>query len=392
MVGETVAFQSNGPESVRAIQLLNVLTGNLNRPGGIYPTGSTNGPEDSFSELLALIKNMNAGQIKVALIKGNPRHAIPPATGFQEALDKVPFTVSFSSLLDDTALQADLIMPGHSGLESWGDVIPLAGSRHRVYGLMQPVVSPLHDTRQFGDVLLAVASRLGGAMSAALPQQSFVELVKTNIRKQIAPAKVGNFEELWVELLRQGGHFNSEQTQGKGLRWNPAYTFPDPDKPRFAGAEKQFPLHLQAYPSTSFYDGRGAPLPWLQQLPDPMSTAVWDSWVEINPQTAAGLGISQGDLVEVTSLRGSLRLPAVIYPAIRPDMVAIPLGQGHKGGGRYASNRGVNPLVLLALPEGSNHQAAWNATMVRVTRVSKKGELVTAGHPQGSYRSDLIGI
>ena len=80
-----------------------------------------------------------------------------------------------------------------------------------------------------------------------------------------------------------------------------------------------------------------------------MTTVVWDSWVEINPKTAAELGISFGDLVEVTSPQGSLRLPAVIYPGIRPDMVAIPLGQGHTGGGRYAKGRGANPLALLAL-------------------------------------------
>ncbi|HBT82256.1 MAG TPA: hypothetical protein DEB35_02085, partial [Desulfuromonas sp.] len=60
-----------------------------------------------------------------------------------------------------------------------------------------------------------------------------------------------------------------------------------------------FPLHLQVYPASAFYDGRGAPFPWLQQLPDPMTTVVWDSWVEINPATAAGLGIGHGDLVEV---------------------------------------------------------------------------------------------
>jgi len=168
---------------------------------------------------------------------------------------------------------------------------------------------------------------------------------------------------------------------------------PDPGKPRFVGDEKRFPLHLLVYPSTAFYDGRGAPLPWLQQLPDPMTTVVWDSWVEINPQTAAGLGIGFGDLVEVTSPQGSLRLPAVIYPGIRPDIVAIPLGQGNKGGGRYAKGRGANPLALLALlTDGTEPQPAWSATRVRVSRISDKGELVTAGHPQGSYRSDLIGI
>jgi anaerobic selenocysteine-containing dehydrogenase len=123
-----------------------------------------------------------------------------------------------------------------------------------------------------------------------------------------------------------------------------------------------------------------------------MSTVVWDSWIEINPKTAASLGIDHGDLVEVTSPQGSLRLAAMIYPAIRPDMVAIPLGQGHAGGGRYAKNRGVNPLALLSLVEGGDHNAAWNATRVRVIRISKKGELITAGNPQGSYRSDLIEI
>lgn len=392
MAGETVAFQSNGPESVRAIQLLNMLAGNLNRPGGLYPAGAPAGPENSYAELLALVKSMRAGEIRLALIKGDPRYGIPPVTGFQEALDKVPFIVSFSTLLDDTALQADLILPDHAALESWGDMIPLAGSRHTIYGLMQPVVTPLHDTRQFADVLLAAASELGGGVAAALPRKSCMELVKETVAKRVGHKKGNDFEALWVDLLRRGGQFDVSSSQSKGYRWAAASRLPYPPRPLFAGDEQLFPLHLQLYPSTAFHDGRGAPFPWLQQLPDPMTTVVWDSWVEINPGTAAGLGISHGDLVEVTSPRGALRLPAVIYPGIRPDLVAIPLGQGHKGAGRYAGERGVNPLALLALVEGNEQQAAWNATRVRVTRISKKGDLVTAGHPQGSYRSDLIGI
>ena len=87
-----------------------------------------------------------------------------------------------------------------------------------------------------------------------------------------------------ISLPNQG----ARQGLSLGLR----FTFPDLSTPRFAGDEKKFPLHLQVYPSTAFYDGRGASLPWLQQLPDPMSTVVWDSWVEINPKTAASLGIS----------------------------------------------------------------------------------------------------
>ncbi|MRR52893.1 MAG: nitrate reductase [Deltaproteobacteria bacterium] len=398
MAGETVAYQSNGREAVRAIQLLNTLVGNLNRPGGVYPAssdplaGTLARKESSFSELQALIAGMRAGKIKAALIKGNPVHTVPPATGFQTALDSVPFIVSFATLLDDTALQADLVLPDNAALESWGDVVPLAGSRAFVYGTMQPVVAPLYDTRQFADVLLAAASRLGGSLAAALPQKSFVEYLKSSLAQRFSSGKEEDFESLWVELLRNGGQFTSEQWQEKYYRWSSAAVIEDPPPPVFAGEAKQFPLNLQVYPSTAFHDGRGTPFPWLQQMPDPMSTVVWDSWIEINPTTAATLGINQGDLVEVISPRSSLRLPAVIYPGIRPDMVAIPLGQGHKGGGRYAKDRGVNPLTLLSLLKGKEQHAAWNATRVRIIRISQKGNLVTAGHPEGSYRSELIGI
>jgi len=42
------------------------------------------------------------------------------------------------------------------------------------------------------------------------------------------------------------------------------------------------------------YDGRGANLPWLQEMPDPISTAMWRNWIEVNPKTAAGLGLAEG--------------------------------------------------------------------------------------------------
>ena len=391
MAGEAVAFQNNGQESVRAVQLLNVLVGNLNKPGGVYPdNGAPEGPINSFNDLFSLIRKMKAGSIRLALINGDPVHTIPQATKFQEALSKVPFIVSFSSLMDDTALQADLILPDHAGLESWGDVIPLAGTRESVIGLMQPVVNPVFDTRQSAEVLMTAAHELGGAMKAAFPNETYLDVLKAEMKKR---AGIAHFEASWVELLRTGGLFKTSNGQGKGFRWMAGASIPNVSKPEFSGDEKEFPLHLQVYASTSFYDGRGAPLPWLQQLPDPMTTAVWDSWVEINPTTAAELGISFGDLVEITSPQGALRVPAIIFPGIRPDMVAMPLGQGHKDMGRYAKGRGENALQLLSLTgEGTKPLPAWNATRVRIKRISDKGGLVTTGHPQGSYRSELIEI
>ena len=127
-----------------------------------------------------------------------------------------------------------------------------------------------------------------------------------------------------------------------------------------AGSDEQ--LTLVAYPSPALFDGRGANRPWLQELPDPVTTITWSSWLEINPQTAERLGIHEGEFIEVTSEHGTITLPAYPYPGIREDTVAVPIGQGHDAFGRYAENRGANVFELLA-PEatdfgGASHYAA----------------------------------
>jgi molybdopterin-containing oxidoreductase family iron-sulfur binding subunit len=106
------------------------------------------------------------------------------------------------------------------------------------------------------------------------------------------------------------------------------------------------PYSLHIYPSAAFADGRTAHLPWLQEMPDPMTTVMWGSWVEINPETAHKLEIHEGDILTITSPRGSIELPAFLYPGLRPDVIAIPAGQGHTQFGRYAQNRGANPLRI----------------------------------------------
>ena len=90
----------------------------------------------------------------------------------------------------------------------------------------------------------------------------------------------------------------------------------------------------------------------------------------LNPKTAERLGIQQGDLVEIASQQGSVRAPAVLSPGIAPDVVAMPVGQGHENFGRFASGRGANPLSILApLTEPQTGSLAWAATRVKMTRV-----------------------
>ena len=97
---------------------------------------------------------------------------------------------------------------------------------------------------------------------------------------------------------------------------------------------------------------------------------MWSSWVEINPKTAAALNISLGDIVEVTSSIGSVRSPAFINPALAPNLIAMPMGQGHTNYTRYATGRGQNPAEILApVAEATTGALAWAATRVKVTRV-----------------------
>ena len=130
------------------------------------------------------------------------------------------------------------------------------------------------------------------------------------------------------------------------------------------------------YESVSLRDGGPANLPWLQELPDPMTTACWGSWVEINPDVARQMDIKDGDLIEVESPSGKLLAPAYVFPAMRPDVVAMPLGQGHSSYGRYAQNRGANPLSILSpQTQDGTDGLAWSATRVRLRKTGERGRL-----------------
>ena len=139
-------------------------------------------------------------------------------------------------------------------------------------------------------------------------------------------------------------------------------------RPKLEGDPGQFPFVLYPYPSTLLSDGRGADQPWLQEAPDPITTASWGTWVELNPETAAALGVQRDDVVKVISPHGQIEV--IVYPlaGIRPDVVGIPLGQGHSNFGRFANNRGANALGILAPAMTEGGELAWAATRVRIEK------------------------
>jgi molybdopterin-containing oxidoreductase family iron-sulfur binding subunit len=110
-------------------------------------------------------------------------------------------------------------------------------------------------------------------------------------------------------------------------------------------------LVLLAYPSFRMYDGRTASRAWLQEVPDTMTQAAWDAWVEIPTETAVRLGIARGDVVKITSPHGAIELPAYVSDSLHPSAVAIPIGHRYAPYQvpRYVRDPGgsLNPVALL---------------------------------------------
>jgi len=99
------------------------------------------------------------------------------------------------------------------------------------------------------------------------------------------------------------------------------------------------------YEKVSMRDGRHAHNPWLQELPDPVTKAVWDNYVCIAPVSAKRLRIEEGELVTVRAGDASIELPAVIQPGQHEKVVAIALGYGRKGTDRFSQ---IGPQWLQA--------------------------------------------
>jgi anaerobic selenocysteine-containing dehydrogenase len=356
--------------SLTAIYALNALVGAFGKPGGIlHDTGELAGPTaDAVSGLRASATPPNildlmratSGQVKALLVfDTNPLFTLPEADKLRSALASAPFIASFSSFLDETAVMADLILPNHTAFERWADDVPEPGVGFPVRTLGQPVVEPRFDTRDSGDVLIEVAKTLGGRLAEALPYENMAAAVKESFRSvhalQAGSPNDADFEAFFRKVTEAGGWWNPPQLSAPAGRKEPArskFQFMAPSTPAaarvFAGEAKQFPFLLHLYRSAAFADGRTAHLPWLQEMPDPMTTVMWGSWVDISTQTAHSLGIREGDVLTIRSPQGTLELPAFLYPGLRPDVIAIPVGQGHTHFGRWAANRGANPLQLSA--------------------------------------------
>jgi hypothetical protein len=211
----------------------------------------------------------------------------------------------------------------------------------------QPIVSPLYNTRATADILLAATDALPFADEVEFIQSKLGNLVGEPDGSFLGP-EINTFSAYFQQ---HGGWWrnSSELTVssasnvlGKDFNVGPA---------SFAGEGEFFFL---PFVSPTLGEA-GANKPWLQELPDPTTTVMWNTWVEINPETAHELHLENDDVVRIISEAGTVEASVYLYPAIHPDVIAMPFGQGHTAYGRYATARlaGDRFMKLVPSPEDS---------------------------------------
>ena len=363
---------SNTSELAAVVGALNRALGNIGVT--ILPDRSVATLESAatFADLMDVTRRMGAGDVPIAMVRGaNPVFTLPPAAGFAEALDRVPFKVSFSSYSDETTVRCDLVLPDHHPLEQW-DMIPAVPG---VISMQQPAMDPVFDTRATADVLLDVARR-DPALATQFAEPGFREWLVERF-----PGGVEQFTTALADGITSGALPGAPPSAPRAIPREPA-SMPIE---RTAGD-----FFLVVYPHAFLGDGRGANKPWLQEIPDPVTKVSWQTTVEIHPSTARRMGVAPGDLLEVTTKAGSITAAAVLYPGVRADTVAIATGRGHTAYGRYAEGVGVSPLALLPMVADQRSGAlALTSTRARVRRTGEQARLVTT---EGSARQHGRGI
>lgn len=439
--GKSVTCYPNGFYAQAAVHALNALTGNIGKPGGIInprglPFGNQQNPEldqTTHSSLgqpridaeirhaSALYQDISfnlAGRIlsdqpypieMMFLYKSNPAFDFPEPEKMKAALNKIPFIVSFNSFMDESSEYAHLILPDHLYIEGWQSDFDLPYSYFDYFGVSEPVIEPIGDTKATEDVILNLSRTLWGDARRFLPFKNYASMIQWAAQRIFGskrgsvvqenfyetwfeylktrgwqPLREKNFEKFWRNLLDKGAWIDQRRKPFhlKNAFLTPSKKFEfymlglqqvmddqaktdnrfDPSKiqtrgddiylvhyesTRFNGDEFEYPFHLIPYEINISGDGTVTNSPLLLEMIGFRQYVRWDSWVEINLETAKEMDISEGDTVWIESPIGKLKTKAHLYPGTHPDTVSVPIGLGHTALGRLTKSRGINPHAIL---------------------------------------------
>ncbi len=364
VAGGTPTLTAEAVELQVAVNLLNSVLGNdgktVDHDGATLQTRA-----GSSTELASLIADMAAGKVKTLIIHNlNVGYVLPSDSGFMDAIRKVDMVVSTSLRNDETGKLANYVLPAGTTLESWGDYELQTG----VYSIQQPTIRPLHDSRSFGESLLAWTQKANGAPARAKGAKDWYEYVRGIWRTEIFPkAGKGSFDDFWNSILQTGvADTGRRDREGAARTHSGAWTL--------KARQPQTGYELALYPTVQLGDGRYANVSWLQELPDPVTKIVWDNYVMISPAAARKENIREGEIVTLTIGDKSLKVPAHIQPGMHDESLALSLGYGRTLAGAVAKGVGVNAFELASFNGG---RPVFAGQVVQLKKTGQKYDLVS---------------
>jgi anaerobic selenocysteine-containing dehydrogenase len=291
--------------------------------------------------------------------------------------------------MDETAAQADLILPNHMAFERYDDVVGVPGAAFSYYAIGVPILKPVADTKHTGEAVMALAAGIGGPVAASLPWKSYEEYLKFRV-DGLAQAKKGavaqkpdvrivklaagesvqpNFSDgadLWKKLKAGSCWYDAPsaslafQTPSGKLELAlqsivlkaasdaaDKYHLPHFEDISPPGNEGDLPLLLVTYRPSFTAGGYYPNPPFMNKLIPNTVLKDMDAFVELNPDTASKLGFSQGDQAALKTTQGEATVRVNISATAHPGVVYLPTGLGHKAYDSYVQNKGVNANSLL---------------------------------------------
>ena len=310
-----------------------------------------------------IIEMAHRGEIRgLLLICFNPLVSLPDVGFTRAALERLDFFVAIDFFMSETAQHADVVLPGSLQEEDEGTVTSAEG---RVIRIRQ-AIHPPGEARRDWEIICDLARRLGKGEHFAFASagQIFEELRHAS-RGGIADYFGISYEKIERNLgvfwpcpsadhpgtprLFEGGRF--AHPDGRA-RFHPIDYRPPADE-----TNDDYPVLLTTGRVVSQYlsgtqTRRIGPL--VDLYPEPR--------VEVHPQLAARLGVRDGDVVRVTSRRGSVTLHAQVVATIRPDTVFIPYHWPGEQSANRLTRRAYDPVAKI--PE-------FKVSAVRVERVAE---------------------
>ncbi len=392
--GGSAGAHVHGSFALSAIYSLNTLVSGVGNTGGVKlnpdsPVAGLSGSATgaSFEQWEEELAQWRAGNVDTVVIRGADLvHGMPDTVAAREALQAVPNVIVFGTVMDDTMAEATLALPEKSYLEDWGTDIPEPAPGYQTVGFQQPVVGPtisadetglLADARSFGDELLrAAGGELGAVTMRTLVENTASDLF--NESRSSGSVTAPNVQLFRSGTLQRGGWWDTQAT-------GPSTSFSFPNFIR-GKTEAEFSstsalgagidLTLVPFVSHSLDVGRYAAAPWAQQVPDPMSSATWAVWAELNKDDAKSIEVGEGDIIFIKSVVGEIEAIAYPHPGVPPGTVGVPIGYGKQEGGRWAEGRGENVLSIIADQKDEETGAlAWAATGVKVQKTGRRLKL-----------------